>query len=168
MDKLSWVKDLVQAEQKMEESGVIDFSAGFDAKQALKDETVEFIQDLKTLFIEASSAFNQMKATQSGQVKIYGIAKTIADFMLFRNGYKLIFSIKAPGKISISFQHMGRALIPGQVIEQKIDTPQIKEDFLVAEWAAFEELIWKFKDQKINNMDCLIRYYMTRFLRESL
>ncbi|MEZ4872457.1 MAG: hypothetical protein R2827_09495 [Bdellovibrionales bacterium] len=33
MDKLQWVKDLVLAEQKMEESGMIDMQKGFDAKK---------------------------------------------------------------------------------------------------------------------------------------
>ncbi|MBT4761890.1 MAG: hypothetical protein HOO06_09360 [Bdellovibrionaceae bacterium] len=167
MDKISWIKDLIDAEVKMEESGMVDFSAGFNANEAIKVETVEFIKDLKVLFVEASSAFNQMKTTSSGQIKIYGIAKTIADFMLFRNGYKLIFSIKGPGKLSVSFNHIGNAFIPGQTIEKNAPR-QIKEDQLVAEWVAFEELIWKFKDHEIKNLDFLVRYYMTRFVRESV
>jgi hypothetical protein len=169
MEKLEWIRDLVTAEQKMEESGVIDFSAGFDANKTLKIETVDYIRDLKTYFVESSAAFNQMKTTNAGQIKIYGIAKTIADFMLFRNGFKLIFSIKAPGKISISFNHIGRSFVPGQIIEaSKKPSATVQEDFLIAEWAAFEELIWKYKDQEIKNVDFLIRYYMTLFIRESL
>jgi hypothetical protein len=29
-DRLNWIKDLVRAEQQMEESGVVDYTSGFD------------------------------------------------------------------------------------------------------------------------------------------
>src|SRR4051812_1889016 len=91
MDRISWIKDLVLAEQQMEDSGIIDMSAGFDAEKELEDATIEFLADLKTGFIEAASTFNQLKGSALGTIKIYGISKTRADFMLFRNGFKLIF-----------------------------------------------------------------------------
>ena len=39
--------------------------------------------------------------------EIYGIANTHADFMLFRNGFKLIFSLKEPGAVSVRFHYVG-------------------------------------------------------------
>ena len=106
-DKMSWLKELVRAEREMEESGVVDVSAGFDPETVLADQSKEFLGRLKDLFIQYTSAFNQMKGVALGGVKIYGIAKTAADFMLFRNGYKLIFSLKQSGQISITFNHQG-------------------------------------------------------------
>lgn len=160
MDKLSWIRDLVQAEQKMEESGIVDFSLGFDPAKHLFTETIHFLEDLKTAFIEGATAFNQMKATQLGRVKIYGISNTHADFMLFRNGFKLIFAQREPGIVSIRFQYAG-AQFSAQSEAESVD-----EAILHARWGPFGDLIWTYQDQPIK-LDYLVRYYMTRFVRES-
>lgn len=161
MDKLQWIKDLVLAEQKMEESGEIDITAGFDPEQSLQVETIDFLRDLKTSFVEAASAFNQLKGSQLGNIKIYGISKTQADFMLFRNGFKLIFSCKSPGVIGVRFFLLGSSYFPGT------ENPrQPEEDVLRAEAGAYGDLQWTFNKQRIR-LDYLIRYYMSRFVRES-
>ena len=103
MDKLTWIKDLVRSEQQMEESGVIEVSTGFDPEKHLTNETILFLHSLKTDFVDASTAFNQMKSSPLGRIKVYSISQTQADFMLFRNGFKLIFSFKVPGTISMKF-----------------------------------------------------------------
>ena len=43
MDKMQWIKDLVKAEQAMEESGVIDVTAGFDPNKHLNEASFDFI-----------------------------------------------------------------------------------------------------------------------------
>src|SRR5690606_6995671 len=101
MDKLSWIRGLVQSEQQMEEAGVVDFSAGYNPHVELEDETVDFMNSLKAGFVDAASAFNQLRGSTTGSIKIYGISKTKADFMLFRNGHKLIFSIREAGTIRV-------------------------------------------------------------------
>lgn len=166
MDKLQWIKELVLAEQQMEESGVVDFSAGFDPESVLDEETVEFMNDLKAAFIEVSSAFNQLKGSSVGNIKIYGISKTKADFMLFRNGFKLIFSIKQAGTVSIRFNSIGTSFLPHQM--QGTQEPQQNqgEDLIKAHWGAFGELKWAYNGSAIN-LDYLVRYYLSRFVRES-
>lgn len=164
MEKMHWVRELVIAEQQMEESGVVDFSAGFDPSADVKASTVEFMNDLKSLFIESASVFNQLKGSTLGNIKIYGISKTPADFMLFRNGYKLIFSIKKAGLIGVRFNQIGSSFLPGQSTED--ESSQSSEDYLKAAWGAFGELKWTYNDQLIN-LAYLVRYYMSRFVRES-
>lgn len=161
MEKLQWIKELVLAEQQMEESGVVDFSAGFDPEGFLEDQTLEFMNDLKAAFVGAASAFNQMKPSNLGQIKIYGISKTKADFMLFRNGFKLIFAVKQPGAVAIRFHAMAPSPLPGQSFEDPAS-----EDLLKARWGAFGELKWTYKDHPLN-IDYLVRYYLTRFIKES-
>jgi hypothetical protein len=167
MQKLDWIKDLVRAEQQMEESGIIDFNAGFDAEQALQTETVAFMNDMKAAFVEAASAFNQMKSSQLGNIKIYSISKTQADFMLFRNGYKLIFTMKYPGAVAIRFQTMTPNFIPG---EAQNDVFQgrggFEEDLIQSQWGAFAELSWTFREQPLK-LDNMVRFYMSRFIRDS-
>ncbi len=41
-----------------------------------------------------------------------------------------------------------------------------EEDLLVARWGAFGDLQWTYQEQVVKT-DYLVRYYMTRFIRES-
>lgn len=165
MDRLSWIKDLVQAEMEMEESGMIDFSESFDPGETLFAETKSYLGDLKAAFVEASSAFNQLKGSTAGRIKIYGISNTEADFMLFRNGFKLIFSMVEPGKISIRFVHIGAALIP-DASEEETPASRAGEDILASQWGAFGDLIWTYQQKEIK-LDYLVKFYLSRFIRES-
>lgn len=166
MDKLSWIKDLVRAEQKMEESGVVDFSFGFDPAQLLFSESVSYLNSLKTSFIETASSFNQLKGSSVGRIKIYGIQNTNADFMLFRNGFKLIFSLREPGVIGIRFHYVGSGFVQVPAANDTGGRPPNEEDVVTARWGAFGDLVWVYQDQPVK-IDYLVRYYMTRFIRES-
>jgi hypothetical protein len=168
MDKLSWIKDLVRAEQQMEESGVVDFGVGFDPQQLLVKQSFEFLEDLKTTFIETASSFNQLKASTVGRIKIYGISNTQADFMLFRNGFKLIFSLKEPGVIGIRFHYVGAGFHApvAAASDNGAKVPAENEDVLLARWGAFGDLVWTYQDQPVKT-DYLVRYYVSRFIRES-
>lgn len=146
----------------MEEAGVVDMEAGFDPSRQLEEDTVEFINDLKAGFVEAAGAFNQLKGATHGQLRIYGISKTKADFMLFRNGYKLIFSMRQPGHISVTYSNAGANYVPGTGIQDDGDP----KDLLKATWGAFGELVWTYNEHPIN-VDYLIRYYMSRFVKDS-
>lgn len=166
MDKLGWIKELVRAEQRMEESGVIDFGTGFDPHSMLVSESVGFLNDLKTTFVESASSFNQLKGSAVGRVKIYGISNTHADFMLFRNGFKLIFSLKEPGIIGIRFHYVGSAFVAMAAASDDGQKVPSEEDLLQARWGAFGDLLWTYQEQPIK-IEYLVRYYLTRFIRES-
>lgn len=161
MDKLSWIKDLVHAEQQMEESGMIDFNAGFDPQRLLSEESLHFLNDLKISFVDSVTTFNQLKGSPLGRIKVYGISNTEADFMLFRNGFKLIFSLKRPGHISIKFHYVGSNFMPNTG-----DTNDQGEDQVIAKWGPFGDLVWTYNDQSLK-IDFLVRYYLSRFVKES-
>jgi hypothetical protein len=169
-DRLGWIKELVRAEQRMEESGVIEFGPTFDPAQILLTESVAFMNELKVIFVDAASAFNQLKGSSLGRVKIYGIANTHADFMLFRNGFKLIFALKEPGAVSVRFHYVGAGFQPaGAAVTPgggAVATHVGEEDLLIARWGAFGDLNWTYQEQAIKT-DYLVRYYLTRFVRES-
>jgi len=169
MEKISWIKELVKAEQQMEESGLVDMSFGFDPERVLVTESVQFLLALKTEFVDASSAFNDLKPSALGRIKIYGIAKTHADFMLFRNGFKMIFSLKAPGQISVRFNFIGTNYIPTPGMAESTPVPNanvMDENVVEAKWAAFEELVWTYKGQPVK-IEYMVRHYLTQFIRES-
>lgn len=167
MDKMQWIKDLVKAEQAMEETGVIDVTAGFDPSKHLKDATFDFMRDLKASFVESAATFNQLKGSTLGTIKIYGISNTVADFMLFRNGYKLIFTVVGPGLLNVRFNTIGNQFFPQPQVDGSASMKEPSNgDVLKASWGAFGELNWTY-DGKPINLDYLIRYYLTRFIRES-
>ena len=163
MDKFSWIKDLVSADQQMEDAGIIDLNMGFDPECRLEDATVDFLNDLKLEFLKVISAFNQLSHSSLGPIRIYGIAKTKADFMLFRNGFKLIVSMRSGGVITIS-HHAG---VTGHAPGQMGVTNDASPDILTAQVQAFGQLRWACNDQPVN-LDYLIRHYVTRFVKSSL
>ncbi len=167
MEKISWIKELVKAEQQMEESGLVDMSFGFDVDKILINETIQFLLELKTEFVDASSSFNELKPSALGRIKIYGIAKTHADFMLFRNGFKMIFSLKAPGQISIRFNFIGTNYIPTPGAENAAAASNVMDEHIVeAKWGAFGEIAWTYQNQPVK-LEYMVRHYLTLFIKES-
>ena len=167
MDKMDWIKDLVSAERKIEETGMVDISIGLD-DQYLKQETIKFLLNIKNLFIDSASVFNQMRGLSVGGVKIYGISNTESDFMLFRNGYKLLFSIKNPGVIRICFAYQRASIMPKTT--SKDGQPKLQdttnEDILEAKWGCFGQLQWMHRNH-ILDTSYLVRFYLSRFIKES-
>jgi hypothetical protein len=167
-ERLEWIRDLVKSEERMEETGVVDMSIGFDNDQILNIETLRLLQQLKNELIDTSNAFNELKTSPLGRIKIYGIAKTQADFMLFRNGYKMIFSLRDPGVISVRFNFLGPSqYLPTQIPSANQSVAQLMEEHLIiAKRGPFKELMWTFQDQKIDFV-AMVRYHLTLFIRES-
>lgn len=152
MDKFSWIKDLVAADRR-QESGVIDIAENELALQ-LEDTSVDFLHDLKLEFLKVTSAFNQLNNSSVGPVKVYSIAKTKADFMLFRNGAKLVFSLQNGGGIIVSHQ-MG--ITGDETLSQHV---------LMPEPVNFGQLRWMYKGHPVEK-DYLLRFYMSQFVKAS-
>lgn len=168
MSDLNWIKDLVRAEQQMEDAGLVDMSAGFDPEHAILSESVSFMNSLRESFIQAASAFNQMRGLAVGGIKIYGISQTQADFMLFRHGFKLLFTLKKNGVVAVRFQNQGSGFVPGAAASsEKIEeSATTNEDIIEAKWGAFGQIIWTYKRLPVS-ADYMVRYYMSRFVKES-
>lgn len=162
MNNLDWIKELVLAEQQMEDSGVVNLSA-VNPEAYLEDQTLEFMRDIKAAFVEASASFNQYKGSATGTLKIYGISNTKADFMLFRNGYKLIFSMKRSGEIEVYNSLMSSHFL-GASAEQELKPTD--KDSIRSSWGAYGELQWQNRNLPVK-IDFLVRHYLTRFVRES-
>lgn len=161
----TWIRELVAADEQIEKSVMIDMNLGLDTQRILVNETITYLLRLKTDFAEAAANFNEMKPSALGRIKVYGIAKTHADFMLFRNGYKMIFSIKNAGLVSIRFHYVGNLSIPQPQHKENV-TIVMEEELLEAKWGAFEEVIWNYKGLNFKS-EYLIRHYLTLFIKES-
>lgn len=161
----TWIRELVSADEQIEKSVMIDMNLGLDTQRILVTESIQFLLKLKNDFAVAAAQFNELKPSVLGRIKVYGIAKTHADFMLFRNGYKMIFSIKSAGVISVRFHFVGNMAIPQPNAQEKA-TIVMDEELLEAKWGAFEEVLWTFKTQPFK-AQYLVRHYMTTFIKDS-
>ena len=161
----TWIRELVAADEQIEKSVMIDMNLGLDTQRILVNETITYLLRIKNEFAETAAGFNEMKPSALGRIKVYGIAKTHADFMLFRNGYKMIFSIKNSGLISIRFHYVGNMAIP-QPNQKENVTIVMDEELLEAKWGAFEEVIWNYKGLSFKP-EYLVRHYLTTFIKES-
>jgi hypothetical protein len=166
-DKLFWIKELVRSEDQMEESGIVDLAVGLDNEKTLAHETFRYLGDLKNQIVEAATAFNELKTSPLGRIKIYGIAKTQADFMLFRNGFKMIFAMKEPGVISIRFNFMGPNYIPTAIPSAQASNTAVMEEHLIqARKGPFHELVWTFRELPVQ-MPSVVRFHLSLFIKES-
>ena len=88
-----WIEKLAKDELTMVERGEVDFYGSRDEAQVLEEQTVGFLRELKHLAQELTTAFNAYRGDRHS-VKVYQISGSKADFMIFRNRLKLIFSSK--------------------------------------------------------------------------
>lgn len=175
--KFEWIHDLIKTEEQIEESGFVDMNAtSVDPERAQIGAALTFLTELKKEFHEAIDIFNDLKHHSASKIKLYGIAKTPADFMLFRSGLKLIFSLKQPGVISIRTHFMNPGLpamttmnlIGNSASPPPITTSQFRseETLLEMKWGVFEEIMWTYKGQTVKKEN-IVKHYFTQFIRDS-
>jgi len=162
MPTFEWIELLAKNELKMEESGEFDLYGSFDQKTILEEQTKGFLRELKRLAQEMATAFNAFRGDRKA-VKVFQISGTEADFMVFRNTLKLIFSFDKPGEVSINFIN-----VRGGLVEEKMNKDDLKNgDVIKATLGPFNEGVWQFKDHRVFPHQ-LVRYYMTEFIKNSV
>lgn len=153
----SWIVKLAMDERRMEKSGSVDFTNHFQKHVILKDQTLEFLTSLKTAFAKHLDVFNDSRRSPGHAIKVYRVSGTAKDFMLFRNGVKLIISGLQAGKIQFVFnQYLGQVFAPNQKPSVEIE----------AAWGAFDQLVWTYRGERIQIED-IVRYFLTEFIRQS-
>ena len=151
-----------------------DISDGSLNREDIGDFTDEFLLDLRAVFEGFVKAFNDLKKTDiesfpetvpsvksvkeklKGSLLLYDLADK-KGFMLFRKGYRLIFSSLKPGQIKIQFLKQK----PFGETETFVDTSisAITNDTM--------SINWIHEGRKgFVSIDVLVRYYMGRFLQE--
>lgn len=172
--RYEWVHELVRSEEEIEETGLIEHGSRLDPERTMISATLFFLSQLRMEFTQTLNVFNELKLTTASKVRLYNIAKTHADFMLFRNGFKLIFSLKQPGVISIRTQFMNPALPSVATLNfaegplNNLASPQYRgeEELLELMWGPFNETIWTYKGQPIK-IESVVKYYLTKFVHDT-
>lgn len=161
----SWIEALALEELTMEESGYINFSESNEVEKVIERSSLEFISRLKDYFEFCVSQFNQYRLQhERGQaIKIFRIANTENDFMLFRNSLKLIVARKATDVISVGFlSNSGNIFsprVPGDLSQNAIH--EIK-----AHIGPFNSVTWRYQGEIVEEK-ALVRYYLAEFIRNS-
>ena len=161
-----WIERLALEEINMEKSGVINFNEHLTTETQLEEESIEFVENLRTQFQKHIDRFNELRSQTNGhqQIKVFKISNTINDFMLYRNSLKLVVARKARDVISIGF--ISGASGPFGARISLGDSAGNKIQEIKAHVGAFNEITWRFQGEEVK-VDYLIRHYLTEFIKYS-
>jgi hypothetical protein len=162
-DDNSWIIDLARVEDNIEQTGEINFDSTIPAEKILKDSTLKYLKYLRSHITKLITIFNSNKSVNTSSIKVYGISNTEADFMVFRNSLKLIFSMQRPGIIQISYN----VSTGGFFTNSTISTAEQRGDLIHAQLGPFNETIWMYQGKKINTKE-MIRFFISRFVQNSV
>ena len=172
-DNLQWLQRLAHDEVTMEEKGFVDYTGDLSHEFMIEESTLSLLNDLKSKFENYIDIFNAVRNNNTGLnlIKIYRISNTSADFMIFRNGVKLVVSNSETGVVNISFaNHTRNAMYfsAGATSDHRPTSPFARSgDSLIAQIGPFGDVAWLYKGEKIN-LDQIARFYLTEFIKQSV
>ncbi len=154
---LPWAAELAFDERRMESQGVVDFTSVYQKQEVLRHRTLEYMVQLQESFRSHVEIFNESRRSPSHSVHIYRVSNSEGDFMLFRNGVKLVVSGARAGRVLFAFnQYLGQIFAPNQAPVVEIE----------ASWGPFDQLFWSFKNERVQLLD-VVRYFLSEFTRQS-
>lgn len=145
----------------------------FSTQEGLIEVTNEVLSNLKSNFEDFVSSFNELKSSFTATTDknkehdlsiaflnspyIYDIVDTKNGFMLFRKGYRLIFTFEKPGQIRIQL-----------IKKEHGETHAFTDAHIQASIHNSVSIQWVHSHFKgFINLERLARYYMELFLVES-
>lgn len=167
-----WLHELARAEIHPDAERLLQLGRSFDPQQLVEESTIDFLTELRDCFEEYSRVFNgySEEGTRFSSLKIYQLAQSAADFMIFRNQVKLIVSNSAHGVIQLAFaKHVRGAMsVDGQMSSSNADDSAFPlhghAHELVAQIGPFRDVAWTFQGEKVT-ADQVARFYFAEFVR---
>lgn len=161
-----WIHELARGEIHPDAEKLLGLGGSYDPHQLVEESTVDFLMELRERFNEYLRLFNTYSEnnTRFQEVKIYSVAQTAADFMMFRNQIKLVVANTAHGTIQLSFsQHVrGTFAVDGQLPAQSSEVGQAQE--MLAQIGPFRDIYWTFQGEKVT-ADQIAKFYFIEFVR---
>ena len=161
-----WIHELARAEVHPDAERLLQLGRSFDPQQLVEESTVDFLTELREYFNDYARIFNAYSegASRFQELKVYSVAQTAADFMVFRNQIKLIVSNSAHGIIQIGFaQHTrGNLAMDGQSQAARATTAQAQD--LLAQVGPFRDVTWNFQGEKVQP-EQVAKFYFAEFAR---
>lgn len=168
-----WIHELARAEVHPEAEKLLQLGRSSDPQQLVEENTIEFLVELRENFNRFAKLFNGYSENggRYQEVKVYSLAQTAADFMMFRNQVKLVVSNSAHGVIQISFSQHSRSsfAVDGQDFSKNQATsgggfPQSQE--LLAQVGPFRDVFWTYKGEKVT-AEQVTKFYFSEFVRST-
>jgi hypothetical protein len=169
-----WIHDLARAEIHPDAERLLQLDGGTDPQQMVEESTIDFLSGLREYSAEYARVFNAF-AENGGkfqEVKVYSVAQTAADFMIFRNQVKLIVANTAHGVIQIAFAQHARGTInvDGQMIHQAMQGTQVPgatpSQDLLAQVGPFRDVHWTYQGERVTP-EQVAKAYFAEFVRAS-
>lgn len=155
-----WIHELARVESSPEAEVLDRLNQSSGPQQAIEENTVEFLTDLRVFFQEYTRIFNALSegGKKYSELKIFNLTQGAADFMLYRNGVKLIVANTAHGVIQISYDQHRVAGAPASTIE----IPQSED--LLAQMGVFGSVYWTYRGERVQS-DQVSKYFFSEFTR---
>jgi hypothetical protein len=168
-----WIHELARAEVHPDAERLLQLGGGFDPQQMVEESTIDFLAELRGLFDEYARVFNAFAegGSKFQEIKVYNLAQTAADFMIFRNQIKLVISNSAHGVIQVGFAHhvRGTLNVDGQTIQAQSagqgaagGSAQMQD--LLAQVGPFRDVYWTFQGEKVTP-EQVAKFYFAEFAR---
>ena len=169
-----WIHELARAEVHPDAERLLQLGGGgggFDPQQLVEESTIDFLSDLRDRFTEFARLFNGYSETGAKfqEVKVYSVAQTAADFMVFRNQVKLVIANAAHGLIQIGFANHTRnpVAVNGQpTAGSPAASVSAPPQDLLAQVGPFRDVHWTFQGEKITP-EQIAKFYFTEFVRST-
>ena len=156
-----WVHELARAELHPDAEKLLNLSKSLDPQALVEESTQEFMADLRDEFHELAKIFNAYSENGSkfADIKVYQVANTVSDFMLYRNQIKLVVSNPAHGVIQLQFASHIQGQGMGATNATNIQTTEI-----LAQVGPFRDVYWTYQGQQISS-EQISKYFFGEFVR---
>ena len=158
-----WIHEIARAESSPEAEALYQLTQGVGPQQAIEESTVDFLTDLRAYFQEYLRIFNSLSESgkKFAEIKIFNLTQGAADFMLYRNGIKLIIANTTHGAIQISYDRHTTVSLGSES-----SVPQAEE--LLAQLGAFGKVHWMYRSEKVESEQVAKHFFadFTRMTRE--
>lgn len=168
--QMNWIHDLARGEVHPDADRLLSLGKSFDPQQLVEESTIDFLTALREQFNEYARVFNvySENGTKFQEIKVYSLAQTAADFMVFRNQIKLVVANTAHGVIEISYSQHNRSTlaVDGQVQSTSTTPSEVdgKSTDILAQVGPFRDVFWTFQGEKVQP-EQIARFYFAEFAR---
>lgn len=163
-DSTGWIHDLSRIEISPEVGSLYQLNHSGSSEQAIEESTVDCLTDLRAYFQEFTRSFNAFSdgGQKFSEVKIFNLTQGAADFMLYRNGIKLIVANTAHGVIQFSYdKHMSSGTGTGNL---DLNVPQAEE--ILSQMGAFGVVRWTYRSETVT-ADQVSKHFFSEYIRAS-
>ncbi len=159
-----WIHELARAESSPEAEALFQLNHASAPHQAVEESTVDYLTDLRAFFQEYVRIFNSQSEAgkKYSEIKVFNLTQGAADFMLYRNGIKLIVANTTHGIIQFSYD---KHMIAGASAPE-LSIPQGEE--LLAQLGAFGSVHWMYRSERVESEQVAKHFFgeFTRITRE--